>query len=668
MLISVMLMMCFVSVAHAANLGSDGQANSIASPNGNVITHTTNLGSDGQAHATASPAVNKITKRNTKIADTAIANAAIPNAASANVGFTPIATTGNCIDNTKKVAVYMPSLMSTVTVASTGGTTQTDVTYDPLCTAMFFEYNPDYLNDSTITSRLTKSNYDMLVVPMSEMNNKAATAINNYLSNGGSVWFLSDPSIKEDKSVKLNRITILGKTADSNYNTISSASTIKVDNTDNITAGLPSQFHPVGCTEKWSFFRSFSNNAGTISGFNYKVLMSTGDCAMLIKFENTTTGARVIYSNVNMFVSGGDCSYFDAATATKLFLLTKAWMLNLGINTYGAEITYPTNDKQFTISIDDVYATSIEPKYAKPFFDMETSNGVNPASVNTFFIIPISYTTKASLQNYSNNGDTHTLHPHEITVWDNSQTVSKYMKHISTAKGIINKAAGVTDYGFTSWRFPYTSYCFYAQKAVVSSGFVIDSSNGRFTNGVSIGTPEDNNLLFPKQMLLDNAKKNVVELEATSVFDLDATDANDYYQQQLENFPYLQNVNFPANFVVGAHYQGIMNNTSLRTAMSQILSASKTTGTSYITFDKLSKYLTGIKGAQITASNSGNIVTIKTNNQIDNFTIKLANVSSVSGATYDGSAIPSSGIIHDGNVWYVTKTVDKGTHTFVIEP
>jgi len=643
LIILIILILCLVGVvcamanADATNFGSDGKK-TLAYP---VVT------------AGQSQQVLNVVKTTKSVLTTSfLAN---------TMNFTSIPTDGNCVDNSKKIAVYMPTMTSNISQGTT------DATYDPYCTAMFFEYNPDYLSDSTIASKLTKQNYDLLVVPMIEMSDTAATAINNYLASGGCVWFLNDPSFTETDTTVKDRINILGGTADSNYNLISSASKINVDNTDDITNGLPSQFSPLGTTEKWSFFRSLTGS-GTISGFNYKVLMSTGDCAMLVKFENTNTGARAIYSNVNMFISGGDCSYFNAATATKLFLLTKAWMLKLGINEPCVQITYPNSDKQFTLTIDDVEAATGEPALTSSFFAMENNAGVSPASVNTFFVMPSSATVNTSLQNYASNGDTHTMHVHnESFVWtDSSQSVSKYNSHITDAEAYINKAMGVSNYGFTSWRFPYTSYCYNSQKAVAASGFLIDSSNGRWTNGVYIGVPEDNNLLFPKQMLLDSAKTSIVELEGTSIYDLDAANGDEYYQYQLENYPYLQNVNFPADFVVGAHYQGAMTNTDLRNGMGKILTSSKATGTSYATFSTLSNYTSNVKKANIIASTSGSktTVTITTTSQITDFTIKVA-TDKLSSATCDGTSVSvKQDSLTDSS--YITKNISAGTHTFVI--
>lgn len=634
LLIVLLFSLCFVGAASATNFGSDGHSFTKQNVYTNDNAHKTNA----------------------------------KNVVSANIKFKSTINSNNCIDNTKNIAIYMPSMTRNINMESSSGTTTTTATYDPYCTSMFYEYNPDYLSDATITSKLTKENYDLLIVPMSEMSNTAALAINNYLLNGGSVWFLSDPSFLEDGlTVSEDRIDILGGTADSDNNLISSGSTITVDNTDTITSGLPNQFNPLGSTIKWSFFRSLGLKSGIISGFNYKVLINNADCAMLIKYENPLTGARAIYSNVNMFVSGGDSSYFDANTATNLFLQTKAWLLKLGANTCGVEITSPKSDKQLTISLDDVEGGSFEATPAQPFFDMENAHGINPASVNTFFIIPDSNTDKTGLQFFAQNGDTHTLHPHNIAVWDNSQSVSAYVSDIKIAEGIIDRAAGVIDYGFTSWRFPFTSYCLNSQRAVAHSGFSIDSSNGRYTSGVYIGTPVDNNLMFPKQMLLNSKKTNVIEMEATSIFDLDAASPNDYFQYQLANMPYLKNVNFPSDFVVGGHYQSDMTDPNMINAVGQVLDASKSTGTSYITFDSLGKYMSAVKNAKIvaTTTNGATIITVKTPKQIENFTVKITNQSTLS-AKYDNYAIPSSGIRQDGNVWYVINTVNPGTHQFTI--
>jgi hypothetical protein len=583
------------------------------------------------------------------------------------VSFTPTATTGNFINTTKKVCVYMPAMTNQVYSESSGKYITTTVTFDPYCTAMFYEYNPTYVNDSNIASRVTKANCDVLIVPLMEMSNSAANTINTYIASGGSVWFLNDPSMSLTGVETPNRITILNETQYSDYNSITGSSVITVDNTDEITNELPSSFSPVGSTEKWSFFRAFALNSGKAANMNYQVLMNNGDCDMLIKFENTTTGARVIYSNPNMFISGGDCSYFDMKTATNLFMKTKSWVMKLASNNYSASITYPTSDKQLTITLDDAEAADWEAAATQAFFDAEAVSGVSPAKVNTIFVLPDSYTTKAGLNYYANYSDTHTLHPHDY-IWDTNATVAKYNANITAAKAMMNKAAGVTNYGFSSWRFPMTTYCTNAQMAVSNAGVLIDSTNGRCTDGVYIGMPTDNNLLFPKQVFVNGAKTNTTEIELTSSFDINALNQYDYYDIYVAEMPYLYDGNFPMNFVVGGHYQSVMTDIDYREALCWILEASQITNTAYATFDKIAKYTDGVKSAKITGSMNGNVMTVVAipTKQIEDFTVKVANANGITSATCDGVAIPTSEIRQDGNNFYVSKTIGAGTHTFII--
>lgn len=138
-----------------------------------------------------------------------------------------------CLDNTKKIAVYLP-LSDTVA-------------HDPICTAMFFEYNLDYLTDSTITTNLTKKNYELLLVPDEHMSDKTATAVNKYLNNGGRVWFFADPRMKPDGSISENRIIMLGKPSEI---VIRRNSLLNIDNTDPITSGLSKSYRAFGTTNK----------------------------------------------------------------------------------------------------------------------------------------------------------------------------------------------------------------------------------------------------------------------------------------------------------------------------------------------------------------------------------------------------------------------------------
>jgi hypothetical protein len=232
MIISVILMLFLVStVCDAAS-----------------TSHVT-WGSDGKNHAHSAKAVGQNIKAPSMGKIKASTASPAPVVAGA-VSFTSIPAAGNCVDNTKKIAVYIPTVANPVYSETYGKLISTAITYAPFCTAMFYEYNPDYLSDSTITTKLTKANYDLLIVPMSEMSNTAATYINKYLANGGSVWFLNDPSMLPNGLENDHRITILGSARYSGYNTISGSSVISINNSDDITSGHPDQFSPVGKTEK----------------------------------------------------------------------------------------------------------------------------------------------------------------------------------------------------------------------------------------------------------------------------------------------------------------------------------------------------------------------------------------------------------------------------------
>ena len=639
-----------------------------------------NCSSDGGQHASSATYVGQSVAINSNASSSDATAAVNMNAAVSNaVSFTPITTNGSCIDNTQKVAVYMAAMTNRMHSESAGKETTVAVTYDPLTTAMLFEYNPDYLGDSDIATKLTTANYSILIVPMSQMSDTAATQINSYIASGGSVWFLNDPRLTPTGCTSANRITILGTSVSAS---VSSSTPVTVVNTDNITDCLETSFKPVGNSSKTTYMRSLKGS-GTISGLNYQVLMSSGTNALLIKYENQTNGARVIYSNPNMFVSGGSASYFDAQTATQLFLQTKAWVMKLAQNQNGVEITYPKGDKQFIITVDDVQAADWEAHNMDVMFSMEKAHGLTPSVVNTFFIIPSADTLKSALQYYTANGDTHTLHPHVIdnygAVWDATGTsLATYQSKIAASKKVMNNAASVSDYGFTSWRFPMTTFCVNSMQAVSNSGFAIESSSGIGTDSIQIGNSQDNSVLFPKQMLISNAKSNLIEMEMPGSFDIDAISQADFYNQYNAYTSQFKNGNFPMNFVVGGHYQGIGTNglpeygvtvKGLTAGLGQIINAEKAANPNYANFNTLANYINGIKSAKITATSANGLITVNVVNTkpITDFTMKVA-LGCVTSATCDGVAITASGIKYDSltGSTYITQTVGAGTHVFVI--
>ena len=662
-LISVVLVLCL------------GAAYATASP--------VNCSSDGGQHASSATYVGQSVAINSNASSSDAAAAVNMNASVSNaVSFTPITTNGSCIDNTQKVAVYMAAMTNRMHSQSAGKETTVAVTYDPLTTAMLFEYNPDYLGDSDIATKLTTANYSILIVPMSQMSDTAATQINSYIASGGSVWFLNDPRLTPTGCTSANRITILGTSVSAS---VSSSTPVTVVNTDNITDCLETSFKPVGNSSKTTYMRSL-NGSGTISGLNYQVLMSSGTNALLIKYENQTNGARVIYSNPNMFVSGGSASYFNAQTATQLFLQTKAWVMKLAQNQNGIEITYPKSDKQFIITVDDIEAADWEAHTMNTMFNAEKNAGVTPSAVNTFFIIPsIENTITSELTYYAQNGDIHTLHPHvDINTylnypWDKTGTsVATYQATIKANKALVDKLMNTSDYGFTSWRFPMTTFCVNSMQAVSNSGFTIESSSGPSTNGIQIGNSQDNSVLFPKQMLINNAKANMIEMEMPGCFDIDATSQADFYNQYNAYTSQFKNGNFPMNFVVGGHYQGIGTNglpeygvtvKGLTAGLGQIINAEKAANPNYANFNTLANYINGIKSAKITATSDNGLITVNVVNTkpITDFTMKVA-LGCVTSAFCDGVAIPASGIKYDSltGSTYITQTVGAGTHVFVI--
>jgi PKD repeat protein len=688
--IPIILIFCLMSLVLAApdnatNNTSDINNTSVSistAASSSTVSKVPNWVSDGVHSGSTAGKVSQ----STFVGTTSNKVAAITGATAASeVAFIQVPSTGKCLDNKKKVAVYMPAV--TNPVVSESLTTDPDdpvfqyipVAYDPLATAMFFEYNPDYLGDSTISSKLTKDNYELLIVPLSQMSTTASDKIRTYIMSGGSVWFLNDPCMTPTGTSNLQLTDILGGGVSGSIG----SSTISVVNNDSITNGLSASYTPVGTTAKNAEFRTLTGSS-IKAGLSYQVLMSSGTKALLVKFENSTTGARVIYSNPNIFISGGTSSYFNASTATKLFTQTKSWIMNFSQNPSVLGITYPGSDKQLTVTIDDLECASWD-AYTTMLFDNETSLGIAPSSVNTFYIIPWEYLDQTQVNYYANYGDTHTIHAHEFydnktgtwytCQWDvNSTSVDTYNKNISALKQNFSSVMGTSDYGFTSWRFPMTTYCDNSMQAVSDSNFVIESSNGNAGDGFVVGNKTDNTLMFPEQVLVDNAKTNLIEFPLIAAFDIDCTSGTAYYNEYNAYTSQFKNVNFPANFIIGGHYQGIgMDGTiwnvsisGLTAGLKNILKAEKAADPNYATINTLANYINGIKSATITATfdgNSTNVTVVNTKN-ITNFTIK-AGVGSVKSATCSDGPVT---IKTDKNTTatYITRSLAAGTHTFVI--
>ena len=602
-------------------------------------------------------------------ASTPVSNTAVSTAAT----FISTPASGTIMDNTKKIAVYMPAMKNWVWCESQNKAVQVAVTFDPMTTAMLSEFDPDYIGDSTASlNTLTVGNYELLIVPVSQMSTAAANKIQAYINSGGCVWFLNNPCLTVDGDSGVQLTGMLGNVVSA---TTSSTTTINVVNDDDITNGLPATFKPAGTTSQSSIFRTFSTPNGTISGLNYQVLMSYGNAAMLVKFENQTNGARVIYSNPNMFISGGTASYFDAQNASRLFTQTKAWIMKFAQNPSGVEVTYPNSDKQLTVTSDDHECVPWDQTTIDPMINAETSLGLTPSEINTFYIIPSTYMTGDKLTYYSQYGDTHTLHPH-WKVWDLSNvSVATYVANITAEKGLVNSAAGSSDYGFTSWRFPMTTYCANSMQAVANSGFIIEASNG--VDGALAGNPADNTLFLPKQVLVNNAKTNMIEYEIPAGIDIDYATGAEFASANAVYSNQFKYGNFPMNFVILGHYQGMATNctvtgwgvtsTGLTDGLKTILSTQQAANANFANINILANYINGVRGSTITGTVDGAVTTITvTNTQpITNFTLKTT-LGNVISATCDGVAANVKQDSFTGSTYVTANLATAGTHTFVI--
>lgn len=569
------------------------------------------------------------------------------------------ALAGNCLDNSKKIAVYLPN---------TG-----NISFDPMCNAMFFEYNLSYVTDANINS-LKKANYSLLLVPSATMSNFTATRINDYLSSGGHVWFFLYP--------ENNDVSIL-KAGPSNNVTFDGSELYLVNNSDSLTYGLPSQIYPANTGGVTIQSRVF-NVSGKASGMNFETLISENknNASTLVKFWNSTSGGKAIYSTYYELMSGGQASFFSPDQSTTLFDNCKSWLLDLDSNKNHVSITYPGSDKQFTFTIDDVCCSSSDVNSVNAFFNMEKSNNVNPSNVNTFFVIPNNGGTTSSTQGnttleginyFASNGDTHTLHPHFLSGGNDAdwitpdQTVSQEMANITSVENIMNNVASVSNYGFTSFRFPMTSGCLNAQEAVINSGFNIDSSHGLATTLGNIGDIDSNTIFLPKQILLNNCKTNEIEIEVPSVYDIDENSSSDFANDNEYYIDYFSRMNFPSNYLVGGHYQGIMTNESLMNGTSTILKFvnGKSCHVSYSTLNQIASYTKAIREMSISVTDISDDVTVNVKAPIaaTNFTIKTSMNDPI--AQVDGKSIPSSQIIKDGdNVdFYIITNLSAGSHT-----
>lgn len=576
---------------------------------------------------------------------------------------TASAVSAATLDNTKNVAVYLDNTSS--------------IAHDPFCTAMFFEYNLDYLTKSSISAE-NLSNVDLLLVPTQYLNNTTVATINNWIGTGGKVWFFADPRFNETTQfATVNRFTFFGNVSgagDATEYTVNAAQVLTVENNDSITAFMPSgSVTALTTTAKTTYMRKYNVNTGTTdSGFNYHVLIykTSADQDMLIKYQNNTTGAKVLYSNADMFISGGQTNYFDRSTATHLFLNCKEYMLGTDDNTKQVQVTYPKSDKIFTITLDDMLGnlSNEEPRTAA-YFEMKDTFGY--PIPDTFFMNPGSGSVKEGFEYYEQYGDTHTLHPHHGLNWSaQDYTVGQAQTNLSELEAQVNTMNEVSDYGFYTFRFPGTFGNAEAFKAFDNLGYSISSNYGPYTHMGAVGNTLTNNIWFPKQKILFSEETGMIEIEAPTKYDIDLATADLFYVDQATRFPYFFNVNFPSNYVVGGHIQCMMEQTDLRDNTTKFLTYLDQ-NSSYVAFeslDTIAHYNDAVEKATITATESGDTVTVTVVavDPIDNFTVKISNMSNCISATYDGAALGIDHARYEDDQWFVFHDVSAGTHTITV--
>lgn len=579
------------------------------------------------------------------------------------LGFMLMCSAANAavLDNTKHVAVYLDN--------------SSEMAHDNFFTAMFYEYNLTYLFNNTLSAD-NLTNIDLLLISGNRVSNESAVTINNFMSNGGHVWFFGDPRFNSSGSLMDTRFEMFTTASNSAYEITKNSTLTFVS--DSITAGLPASYKKDGAIGRSTYARKHASDTNTVGNYTYKALCYMyWDCRLMVKYENTTTGSKVLYSNPDCFISGGSTNYFNRSVSTQLFNQAKTWILDLEKNNYNVQITYPKGDKVYTTTLDDMFLSDSEILSTSDYINMK--NALPYKVPDTVFVCwNSSYTTKNSIDYFNGLGfDTHAVHPHENNGsglgWGVSATpVDTFASvlqtyHIST----MNEKAQETDYGAHVYRFPGTTGSTNASIAMANAGMWVSANRGPNTNLGAIGDTLYNNIFFPKQKIFNSGESCTVEIETPTKYDIDETNGTTLYASQLWSFNYFSGVNFPSNYVMGAHKQGIMQNAYLRDNASLWLNY-LCNNSSYTVFDTLSNiaaYNNAIDKANITVSNitNGVQVDIIAVDPITNFTVKMNNISNGLQIQYDGTDIGIDNVVYEDNLYYIFHDVESGSHTITIE-
>lgn len=612
------------------------------------------------------------------------------------INIRPAAGDNGVINNGKRVAIYIES-------------TETNSTqHDSGFGSMLHEYNITYLTNATVANSLSIANYDLLVVGSGSnsvgsiygaCSNSTAKYVNDYIASGGSVWFISDPRNETNTYITnmsnatwglpANKFFCFGSLSQVN---VTAGSTVTINNADTATSFMPISAASLSTVNRWTDVRNFGGVSGQNAyGYNYtELLYHNGDATkcQLAKVWNDTTGSRIVYSTLQDFVSGGDCSYFNTSTSALLFNNLKTWMLKLDSNTKQVSVTYPRGDRQFVCCFDDINM-SADPALMNDFFSMIDAQ---PNDIGiTSFVIPTGksgYTTPGSMvDGYSylkeKGVDVDTIHPHqpnltspepEIDWWHNY--VSLFVMQNSLKYYCDNYSVGVNNdpsLEFTSIRFPQTKTNTTSTQAAVNLGFKIASSYGPSTTMTSIAESHLNMRYAQKQKIVSGVKTSQIEMEAPATFDTSFAETGTVEQWIADNevkmLPFF-NSSYQGISQINGHWQWSMTNATWTNAVRDMLwyADNQTAYTAYTNLSTLALYEIAIQeaGIRVDTSDSTTTATINAKYPIKDFTLKLQNINSGITVSLDGRQLTADHVVYEDNVYYVFADIPTGTHTLTV--
>lgn len=605
------------------------------------------------------------------------------------------------LNNGKRVAIY---------VEGTSG-----ILHDMGFGSMLHEYNISYYTNATIGS-ITPANTDLLIT--GRCTNYTANIINNYISNGGHVWFTEDPLNDSDTymldesnstyGLPSTRFYCLGSL---NQVNITAGQSLNVNTTDPATSFMTSPQTSLSTVYVWTNSRNFGSTYGVNSyGYTYNELVySSSNACQLAEIWNNSTGARIVYSNFGDFISGNEFNYFNSTCGATMFNNVKRWVLGLDSNNMQVSLTYPKGDKQFVCTFDDSQLAASELGSGYTYFWNRIHGMPNNIGV-TMFIIPAGRQSgtvpgvMSQVYNYEvgNGADLNTIHPHQNDInnpqpasvdwYNNTASVPDMQSALSLY--LQNYSIGVNNdpnMKFYSIRYPQTKTNTNSSQAAANLGFKIASDYG---SGTTMGYVDYwpyydlNTVWLQKQQLINNYKTQVIEMEAASVYDLTAAANYDpaYYANNSFLGPYgpsnwtlsceaviptFLNVNFPGVYTLGAHYQCTMQTANWTNALCNTLwyLDNQTSYCAYANYSTLAQYEIAIQDSNIRVDTVGTTTTatVTAKEPINAFTLKLMNINNGVKAYLDGIELTADHVIYEDGVYYVFADIPSGTHTLVVK-